>query len=216
MPLTTGAVPAGESRQLLLPPGAYRLWTVNRLPGGGLLARWEELSLAPSAAREVALAFREGDIQDMLERCPLPGFTLAGEDGALWEGKELLEKAPLSVLCFLEVNREPTEHLLGELREAAAALEQAGLPLYLALPSLSHRDDPTLRKALAALPWATVCQCDFSTVIPALGRRLYLDPDRLPLAILANRRGEGLYGCCGYNVGTAQAAAAAGRRAEKP
>lgn len=204
LPLTTGAVPAGESRQLLLPPGAYRLWTVNRLPGGGLLARWEELSLAPSAAREVALAFREGDIQDMLERCPLPGFTLAGEDGALWEGKELLEKAPLSVLCFLEVNREPTEHLLGELRDAAAALEQAGMPLYLALPSLSHRDDPTLRKALAALPWATVCQCDFSTVIPALGRRLYLDPDRLPLAILANRQGEGLYGCCGYNVGTAQ------------
>lgn len=204
LPLTTGAVPAGESRQLLLPPGAYRLWTVNRLPGGGLLARWEDFSLAPSAAREVALAFREGDIQDMLERCPLPGFTLAGEDGALWEGKELLEKAPLSVLCFLEVNREPTEHLLGELREAAAALKQAGLPLYLALPSLSHRDDPTLRKALAALPWATVCQCDFSTVIPALGRRLYLDPDRLPLAILANRQGEGLYGCCGYNVGTAQ------------
>lgn len=204
LPLTTGAVPAGESRQLLLPPGAYRLWTVNRLPGGGLLARWEDFSLAPSAAREVALAFREGDIQDMLERCPLPGFTLAGEDGALWEGKELLEKAPLSVLCFLEVNREPTEHLLGELRDAAAALEQAGMPLYLALPSLSHRDDPTLRKALAALPWATVCQCDFSTVIPALGRRLYLDPDRLPLAILANRRGEGLYGCCGYNVGTAQ------------
>ena len=204
LPLTTGAVPAGESRQLLLPPGAYRLWTVNRLPGGGLLARWEDFSLAPSAAREVALAFREGDVQDMLERCPLPGFTLAGEDGALWEGKELLEKAPLSVLCFLEVNREPTEHLLGELRDAAAALKQAGLPLYLALPSLSHRDDPTLRKALAALPWATVCQCDFSTVIPALGRRLYLDPDRLPLAILANQRGEGLYGCCGYNVGTAQ------------
>ena len=26
----------------------------------------------------------------------------------------------------------------------------------------------------------------------------------LPLAILANRQGEGLYGCCGYNVGTAQ------------
>lgn len=204
LPLTTGAVPAGESRQLLLPPGAYRLWTVNRLPGGGLLARWEDFSLAPSAAREVVLAFREGDVQDMLERCPLPGFTLAGEDGALWEGKELLEKAPLSVLCFLEVNREPTEHLLGELRDAAAALKQAGLPLYLALPSLSHRDDPTLRKALAALPWATVCQCDFSTVIPALGRRLYLDPDRLPLAILANRQGEGLYGCCGYNVGTAQ------------
>lgn len=120
-----------------------------------------------------------------------------GGEGASGKG------APLGAV-LLEVNREPTEHLLGELRDAAAALQQAGMPLYLALPSLSHRDDPTLRKALAALPWATVCQCDFSTVIPALGRRLYLDPDRLPLAILANRQGEGLYGCCGYNVGTAQ------------
>ena len=32
---------------------------------------------------------------------------------------------------------------------------------------------------------------------------MYLDPDQLPLALLANDNGEGLYGCCGYNVGTA-------------
>ena len=131
-------------------------------------------------------------------------------------GKELLEKAPLSVLCFLEVNREPTEHLLGELREAAAALQQAGMPLYLALPNLSHRDDPTLRKALAALPWATVCQCDFSTVIPALGRRLYLDPDRLPPGHFGQPAGRGPVRLLRLQRGHGPAAAAAGRRAEKP
>ena len=58
-------------------------------------------------------------------------------------------------------------------------------------------------KALAALPQGQVWKGNFPDSVPALARRMFLDPDRLPLALLGNRKGEGLYGCCGYNVGTA-------------
>ena len=139
----------------------------------------------------------------MLERCPLPDFSLEDGQGRAVKGRELLAQAPLTLLCFLEVNREPTEHLLGELREAAGELKRAGLPLYFVLPDLSQREDPTLAKALGALPEASLWQAPFGESASPLARRMYLDPDQLSLALLANSNGEGLYGCCGYNVGTA-------------
>ena len=176
---------------------------VNRLPGGSLLSRWETVSLQAGEAKPCALSFREGDVADLLERCPLPDFSLEDGQGRVVKGRELLAQAPLTLLCFLEVNREPTEHLLGELREAAGELKRAGLPLCFVLPDLSQREDPTLAKALDALPEATLWQAPFGERASPLARRMYLDPDQLPLALLSNSNGEGLYGCCGYNVGTA-------------
>jgi hypothetical protein len=31
---------------------------------------------------------------------------------------------------------------------------------------------------------------------------MFVDPEKLPLVILADRKGNGLYACSGYNVGT--------------
>lgn len=201
--LSTRNVEAGETRELSLAPGEYRLWTVSRMPGGNQLARWETFFLKEGEPRELALSFREGDVQDLLERCPLPGFSLTDQQGGEVSGKGLLESSSLTVLCFLEVGREPTEHLLNELREAAGELEKTGVPLCLVLPDLSCMADGTLQKALKVLPWARILTADFAVSASPIARRLYLDPDQLPLAVLANREGEGLYGCCGYNVGTA-------------
>ena len=35
-------------------------------------------------------------------------------------------------------------------------------------------------------------------------RRMYLEPERLPLAILADGEGFGRFACAGYNVGTGE------------
>lgn len=201
--LSTGNVKAGERREVPVAPGEYRLWTVSRMPGGNQLARWETFSLKEGDTKELALSFREGNVQDLLERCPLPEFFLTDQNGRKTAGKALLAESSLTVVCFLEVGREPTEHLLNELREAAGELEKSGIPLCLALPDLSCRADATLQRALEALPWAQVHTADFSVSASPIARRMYLDPDQLPLAVLADRKGDGLYGCCGYNVGTA-------------
>lgn len=201
--LSSGNVAGGETREIPLAPGEYRLWTVSRMPGGNQLARWETFSLREGEQRTLALSFREGDVEDLLERCPLPEFSLKSRQEETFSGKELLAGKPLTVVCFLEVGREPTEHLLNELREAAGELKKTGVPLWLVLPRLSCLEDGTLQKALAALPWAQVWTAEFASSASPLARRMYLDPDQLPLAVLANREGEGLYGCCGYNVGTA-------------
>ena len=43
---------------------------------------------------------------------------------------------------------------------------------------------------------------DFSEIINILGRRMYVDPDKLPLIIVTNKSLNGIYATSGYNVGT--------------
>lgn len=202
-PVTTGDVPGGGQQTWPVSPGRFRLWTTSRMPGGNQLARWETFSLDQEESVEKALVFREGRVEDLLERCPLPEFLLKDQQGSVVSGKELLGRSPRTVLCFLEAGREPTEHILNELRESAVAFQKTGCPLCLVLEELSQREDPTLGKTLQALPWAQLFTSEFAETVSSLARRMYLDPDQLPLVLLASREGEGLYGCSGYNVGTA-------------
>ena len=202
-PVTAPALAAGMEEELPLPPGEYRLWTVNRLPSGSQLVWWRAVSLEEGQRQACALSFREGRAEDMLQRCPLPEFSLWEEAGREVPGRQVLAAQHLTVLCLLEPSREPTEHILNELRESAPALEASGCGLCLVVEDFSHQQDPTLQRALQALPGAQVWRGDFPEVVPALARRMFLDPDRLPLVLLVNSRGECLYGCCGYNVGTA-------------
>ena len=194
---------AGQEKKLSLAPGRYRLWTVTRLPNGCQLARREDFSLQAGEERIHSLAFREGTPQEMLERCPLPAFVLEDVQGKTQTGQTLFSRERFTLLLFLEVNREPTEHLLNELREQAGALKQTGCGLAFVVEAWEQREDPTLAQTLKALPGAQVWKATFSEAVPTLARRMFQDPDRLPLALLVNRQGEGLFACCGYNVGTA-------------
>lgn len=204
--LRTGDIPAGGCLEIPLAAGRYRLLTVNRMPGGGQLAQKLDLWLSGQEERRVLLEFRQGKTADMLERCALPPFSLKTDGGAETEGAGVLERSPLSLLCFLEVNREPTEHILNELREAAEKFRavSGACNVHLVLEGPECRGDPTLSRTLAELPGAEVWYGDFPDAVPALARRMYVDPDRLPLVLLADRNGDGLYACSGYNVGTAE------------
>ena len=98
--------------------------------------------------------------------------------------------------------REPTEHILNELRESAQVFEAADCALHFLLESPEQEGDPTLQKTLPLLPKARLWQGDFQDTVPLLARRMFVDPEKLPLVILADRKGNGLYACSGYNVGT--------------
>ncbi len=200
-PLETAAVKNREALELLLAPGQYRLWTVTRLPSGSQLCKWEEFSLEKSGPQRRELSFLEGAPQDLLTSCPLPEFTLEDSRGEKLSGSQLLEQEPLTVLCFLEPNREPTEHLLNELREDAAAFQEVPLCFAMADPA---QKDRTLGLALEALPQVRLYRADLAGEISGLARRVYQEPGRLPLVLLVDRKGSNLYNCSGYNVGTAQ------------
>lgn len=201
--LSTGHIRAGESLSLKLSPGFYRLLTVLRLPCGDQLARQEDVCLAAGDSREVSLCFPQAQRSQLLQSLPLPPFFLTDKKGQARSSREVLAEAPVSLLCWLEPGREPTEHLLLELKDAAAGFEERRdfCQVYLITPP-GAREDPALLQVMEALPQAQLWQADMGEV-PALARQLFTDPERLPLVLLADSQGRGLYACRGYNVGVA-------------
>ena len=56
--------------------------------------------------------------------------------------------------------------------------------------------------ALGAMAQGLFCSLLIGTIINTLGRRMYVDPDKLPLIIVTNKSLNGIYATSGYNVGT--------------
>ncbi len=186
---------------LEVPAGTYRLTTTTRLPNGNQQAA--ELVFSVDGPTEVRARRRTPRPEDMLQRIPLPDAApLLGERGGL------------ALLAFLEPAEEPTEHLLNELADAAEAVAAAGLSLTLVTRE-DAAGDPTLGRALAALGTAgvpvTLTRDDFSELPERLARRMFANPELLPLAVLVDARPAaeapaGLFARGGYAVGTVKLA----------
>lgn len=202
--LNFGNIPGGESRELSLKPGRYLLLTACRLPSGNQLLRRWEFSLAPGEEREISLSFRRGKPEEMLQEQLLPPFSLWNSAGQEIPAQTLLSKAPASLLLWLEPGREPTEHILNELRETAAAFSGGKCRILFVLEDFRQAGDHTLQKTLSALPEAELFQGDFFDTVPLLARRMFADPEKLPLLLLTDSRGRGLFSAAGYHVGTAE------------
>lgn len=187
---------------LEVPAGTYRLTSTTRLPNGNQQAT--ERVFEVDGPTEVTVRRRTPRPEDLLQRIPLPAAAAL-----------LGERRGRALLAFLEPAEEPTEHLLNELADAAGAVAAAGLSLTLVTRE-DAGDDPTLGRALAALGAAGVpvthARDDFSELPERLARRMFANPELLPLALLLDARPEagdapvGLFARGGYAVGTVELA----------
>ena len=93
-----------------------------------------------------------------------------------------------------------TEHLLGEILAQADAFD-ALRPAFVL--SGSTRENELLHRVLARFPGAPVLTGGRETEWALLARQVYVDPGKLPLAIVADRSLHAIYAASGYNVGLA-------------
>lgn len=137
----------------------------------------------------------------MLTDFCITDFGLEDEDGEACRISELAKEAG-GLFIWLGEDEEPTEHILNEIyqRKEAYAAVKTGLFFVAARPQI--RENPACRRLLEALPKIRILFDDFGTDMEALARRLYLEPGKLPLAVLIDRHMRGIYSVAGYNVGT--------------
>lgn len=192
---------ADGSLALDVPEGTYRLTTTVRLPNGNQQVC--ERALRVEGPTSAALRLREPAAADMLQRIELPDAAslarTAGGDFAL--------------VAFLELAEEPTEHLLNELAESATGIVAAGVGVTLVTRETDAADDPTLARALSALDAvgasAALARDDFSELPERLARRMFANPEALPLCLLVDLRPKtpaGIFARGGYAVGTVELA----------
>lgn len=186
-----------------LEPGEYRIITSNRLPNGNMFAYVYYFSMAAGEKKEISLVLRQADLEDMLENIELPEFELRKDE----VGTEKVKASELTaegkhILMFLEESREPTEHILNEMMEQPEAFKKICSGIMFVVQSESALQDPTVKKALAMFPEIQVYYDCFADHIELLGRRMYVDHEKLPLIIVTSGKMNGIFATSGYNVGT--------------
>lgn len=182
-------------------PGEYRLLTSNRLPNGNVFVKEFLFYLCSEKEKKVALSLKEAKLSDMLEKIQVSDFYLKESDGTVVSAHQLMEGRQ-SLLLWLEESKEPTEHILNELYEHQEQFRQLDTQIYFVIRSPEALQDPTLCRTLQVLPEVRVVYDDFEENVQTLGRRMYVDPDKLPLILVIQDGLNGIYAASGYNVGT--------------
>ncbi len=190
-----------DTLELALIPGTYRIITTNRLPNGNQFA-WEKTFIIKEGEKlEETLRLREAQLGDMLERISLPEFEVKDSAGNTVTCADLT-KGGKKILMWLEESREPTEHILNEMLEHAEKFHEFEKSVSFLIRTQEAKLDPLLAKVLKTFPDVSIYYDSFEENIELLGRRMYVDPDKLPLILVTNGESVGIYATSGYNVGT--------------
>lgn len=183
-------------------PGIYRILTGNRLPNGNVFGKSLTFSVEKGEEKTVELSFREAKLNDMLEDIAILPFNLLEKDGTKVPAADVT-RGGRKILFWLEVSKEPTEHILNELMEKKEAFEKYKENLLFIIKKEEDLNDPTLSRCRAALPGIPVLYDTFTENVNTLGRRMYVDLEKLPLILVTSGELNGIYATSGYNVGTA-------------
>ncbi|MGM9662280.1 MAG: transglutaminase domain-containing protein, partial [Oscillospiraceae bacterium] len=174
---------------LSLRPGAYSLITSRRQIDGTASARAVRFLLTED--RSISLTLAPDRTVEKLRSVQLP----AAEGLSLPQGKAAL-------LLFLQPGAEPTEHLLQEILALCEDYKRGAWPLRFLLSRPEERENDTLRRVLAALP-ESECSLYQNDWRFAVQRAMGLGDSRLPLAVVLDKNGRGVYASANYVIRSA-------------
>ena len=180
--------------------GDYRLLTCKRMPTGALFAKEYRFRAAEGGENSLHICQRQAKLTDLLSDKPIPDFTLYEEDGSAVSMAEITA-GKASLLLWLEEGKEPTEHILNEMEDLLEGFRSLPAQIIFVVKEKASLQDARIRRALEHIPGIRVLYDDFRDTMSMLARRMYIDPDKLPIVVLCNEGLNGIYGSSGYNVG---------------
>ncbi|WP_143319247.1 transglutaminase-like domain-containing protein [Clostridium sp. HBUAS56010] len=195
---------SGHQLTLALEPGTYRIITSARMPGGDQHSSSYVFRLNPGEQKDISMSLREGNLEDMLVSNTLDDFEAEFSHGEKTEPVMIssVVKGRSNILAFLSEGEEPTEHVLNEMLDQKDTLKTLDAQIIFFLRSRDSLKNKTLQKVLNEIPAIRIGYMNFDDGIEPLARRMYVDPDKLPLLIVTNPGLTAVYGCSGYNVGS--------------
>ncbi len=215
-------IPSQGKVNISVAPGHYRILTSNRLPNGSIFVREYVFLVSYNENKNIDIAIRDAKISDMLENYELQDFMLKDKWNNAVHASKLIKKEK-SIIIWIEEGKEPTEHILNEMIELCQEFNSIKGEIIFVLKDASALQNKTLQKVYELVPNIKTYFDDFSDNVNTIARRMYLDPDKLPLILIANscdclqsdsnncshsgcddnycKSINGIYACNGYNVG---------------
>lgn len=181
---------------LFLTPGAYRLTTARRQIDGSLSVRVSSFLLKED--RTLPLVPAPDRTGEKLLRASLPpvmAYPITGTGT-----RDLTDPCPGgSLLIFAQPGAEPTEHLFQELLELEEAYNKGGWPVSILPRCREEGENLTLRRVLERLG-ASACYLPAEDVGYLVRRAVGVGDSRLPLAVVLDGQGRGVYASANYNI----------------
>ena len=247
---------AKEVQELPLPAGIYRLVAVNRLLNGDQKAAeqlflveagnltelympdfekadgvmpLEKASVSDESQSCRKLQNKNNSLREEIQSCLLRDIVLQSADGTL-SSLEKLVSGKRSILAFLEIGAEPTEHVLNEVlaleKSAKGKSKGIGCQLLFVLRQKKDLQHKTLQEVLAldagseieilydvsggasdanAAPRTAVSDAASGTLCgwQETAKRMGL-AEKLPVLAAVRPDGTGIYGSSGYHVGSVE------------
>lgn len=197
-----GGDSSGQNHEFELEAGIYRIVTANRLPDGKQLVKVYDFRLQENQTKSITLQMRDISMDSVLQEVQVDDLALQKADGervmlsSLGAGQR-------SLVLWLELTKEPTEHILNEMCEKNELFNKLTNPIYFVIQNgADYVRDHTLLKTCGKVSRAELLFHDFGTEYEAISRQTGRSPGKLPLAMIM--RGKGcLFADSGYNVGMA-------------
>ena len=190
----------GNQLKINVTSGEYRVITDNRLPNGNLYANKYHFYLGEGETKTLKLEKYQANLAEMLDNFALDEFKVYDEEGNVVLGSELTKNK--AILMWLEQGKEPTEHILNEMLDQEDDFQELPADIIFMINGKGALENAKVQKVLATFPKIKVYYDSFVPNVETLARRMYVDPDKLPLVIVTTKELNAVYACSGYNVGS--------------
>ncbi len=107
-----------------------------------------------------------------------------------------------AVLMWMEEGREPTEHLMNEMLDQTEDFQNLSADIVVIIRDKSALENAKLALVLKTFPRIKVYYDSFVPNVETVARRMYVDPEKLPLVVVTTKQLNAVYACSGYNVGS--------------
>lgn len=183
-----------------LEPGNYRIITSNRMPNGSIFCKKYCFVLSNYEVREMTVCLRKAKIADMLENIQLADFKLYDANHNVVMADAIMKESK-NIVVWIEEGKEPTEHILNEMIENKEIFTTIPCHIIFVLRNKDALTNTTLLKTLKVIPNIQLYYDEETSNASSIARRVYVDPDKLPLIIVTNTGLNVVYSFSGYNVG---------------
>ncbi len=183
-----------------LEQGIYRVTTTDRQLGGICRVKIFYVSVKENTITDKKIdCFREAAVRKAV---PMEDTILKQENGKDINLKQYFNHKA-GIAAWIEVGKEPTEHLLNEMIEAKEYYRK--IPVVLIVASEEAYSDITLINVKKAIP-NLILLIQESVSNKQIYEQFQLPGKALPLVVILDEAGNVMNACAGYNVGTAELA----------
>jgi transglutaminase-like putative cysteine protease len=185
---------------LELPPRNYRIINSNRIPSGNILSREYSFILSEGQDKKLDISLHRARIADMLKNVKISDFKLTDLQGNKVMAGDILN-GNKNIVIWLEEGKEPTEHVLNEMIMLKDIFNKISCRMIFILKNADFPSNIKVKETIEAIPDIKLYYDDSKYNASSIARRMYLNPDEMPLIIVTDNGLNVVYASSGYNVG---------------